>query len=384
MQPQKFAASGVLPIAFWHRYTGGRSSLGRRVYRALRNLLFLLPPEMSHTLALRALALGERLGVTQRLVHGVYQPVSVMGLKFRNRIGLAAGLDKSGRCIEGLLSMGFGFVEVGTVTPRPQPGNASPRLFRLVEHQALINRMGFNNDGIAAVVERVGQARQRLRSVASIIGINIGKNRDTVLADATHDYLECLTVAYDVADYVTVNVSSPNTPGLRNLQEGPALRELLTALCARRAELQAERGRYVPLAAKVAPDLAPDAIAELADVLLDVGIDACIATNTTTQRPLPDAARHRDEPGGLSGVPLHPLAVACVGQFAARLGGRIPIIGVGGIHDVDSGLRMLDAGATLVQVYTGFIYQGPRLVRDLARALGAGGNSPESVGLRAG
>jgi dihydroorotate dehydrogenase len=354
------------------------------VFEALRDLLFLLPPETSHSVALRALAVGERLGLSHRFVHGVYHPVTVMGLKFRNRIGLAAGLDKSARCIEGLLAMGFGFVEVGTVTPRPQPGNPRPRLFRLVDQRALINRMGFNNDGVVAVAERVARARQRLRSVASIIGINIGKNRDTAMQDATRDYVECLDVAYDVADYVTVNVSSPNTPGLRQLQQRQALLELLGALCVRRAELHTERGRYVPLAAKVAPDLSPDAIAALADVLLEVGVDACIATNTTTTRPLPANARHRDESGGLSGPPLHRLAIDCVGRLAARLDGRIPIIGVGGVDDVASGQRMLDAGAALVQVYTGFIYEGPELVRDLARALGGGAANAESVGLPAG
>jgi dihydroorotate dehydrogenase len=270
------------------------------------------------------------------------------------------------------------------VTPRPQPGNPQPRLFRLVEQEALINRMGFNNDGVVAVADRIRRARQRLRSVAAVIGVNIGKNRDTPLADATRDYLECLTVAYDVADYVTVNVSSPNTPGLRELQEGHALLELLHALRERRDALHAERGQYVPLAAKVAPDLSADAVAALADVLLEVGVDGCIATNTTTARPLPPDTRYAGEAGGLSGPPLHPLATACVAQLAARLRGRIPIIGVGGIHDVESAQRMIDAGAALVQIYTGFIYQGPRLVRDVARALGAGGNSLESLGLRPG
>lgn len=354
------------------------------MFRTLRDLLFLLPPEASHVAALQALAWGERVGVSQRLVHGIYHPIEVMGLKFRNRVGLAAGLDKNARCIEGMLAMGFGFVEVGTVTPRPQPGNPRPRLFRLVEQEALINRMGFNNDGVVAVVERIRLARQRLRSVAAIIGVNIGKNRDTPLADASSDYLECLSVAYDVADYVTVNVSSPNTPGLRELQEGRALLQLLRALRERRDALHAERGRYVPLVAKVAPDLSANAVAALADVLLEVGVDGCIATNTTTARPLPPNTHYAGEAGGLSGPPLHPLAIACVAQLAARLRGRLPIIGVGGIHDVDSAERMIDAGVALVQIYTGFIYHGPGLIRDVARALGAGGNSHESLGLRPG
>ncbi len=333
--------------------------------------MFLLPPETAHTIALRALDVGCRVGATQRVVASVYQPVTVMGLKFRNRIGLAAGLDKDARCIEGLLALGFGFVEVGTVTPRPQSGNPRPRLFRLPHEAALINRMGFNNAGADAAAARIRRARQRLGPVAGRIGVNIGKNRDTDLDDAADDYLRALDAVYDVADYVTVNVSSPNTAGLRALQEDAALRGLLTKLKSRQAELYAQRGRYVPLTAKIAPDLAPDAIAALAAVLIDVGIDGCIATNTTITRPIPANAEHRDEAGGLSGVPLHNLAVDCVARMADALGGRVPIIGVGGIHDVASARHFIDAGASLVQVYTGFIYEGPRLIRDIALALGA-------------
>lgn len=340
------------------------------MYETVRKWMFLLPPEMSHTVALAALDLGQRFGVSQRFVHGVYQPVTAMGLKFRNRIGLAAGLDKDARCVEGMLAMGFGFVEVGTVTPRPQPGNPKPRLFRLPDEGALINRMGFNNRGAAAAAERVRAVRQRLGPTAGLIGINIGKNKDTDLASAAGDYLSAFDVVYDVADYVTVNISSPNTAGLRDLQESDALRALLTSLKRRQAELRVERGRYVPLAAKIAPDLTGDAIAAIAGVLLDVGIDGCIATNTTISRPIPPSTRYRDEAGGLSGVPLNDLSVACVAQLARALDGRIPIIGVGGIHDVASARRFIDAGATLVQVYTGFIYEGPALVRDIARALG--------------
>ncbi len=341
------------------------------MYTTLRNLLFLLPPELSHHAALAGMKLGERLGITQRFVHSVYQPVTVMGIKFRNRVGLAAGLDKDARCVEGLLAMGFGFIEVGTLTPRPQPGNPRPRLFRLREQSALINRMGFNNAGIAPAVERIRLARMRLPLVASVIGINIGKNKDTDLRRAADDYLECLEQAYDVADYVTVNVSSPNTPGLRDLQAVDALKDLLTALKQRQRELHMRRGRYVPLAAKIAPDLDDDAVADIAGVLLDVGMDACVATNTTIARPIAAGVRHGVETGGLSGAPLHALATHCVAQLATHLGGRIPIIGVGGICDVDGAQGMLDAGASLVQLYTGFIYQGPALVRDLARALGA-------------
>jgi len=340
------------------------------VYRTLRDLLFLLPPEASHHAALLGLRWGERTGVSQRVVHGIYQPVTAMGLKFRNRIGLAAGLDKDARCIEGLLAMGFGFVEVGTLTPRAQPGNPKPRLFRLVDDEALINRMGFNNGGVAAAIERIRASRQRLGPTAGLIGVNIGKNKDTDNSDAAFDYLLGLDAAYDVADYVTINISSPNTAGLRDLQEGTALHALLTTLKGRRDELRAQRGRTVPLAAKIAPDLSEEAIDAVAAVLLDVGIDGCIATNTTVSRPIAASAEWRDEAGGLSGKPLNALAVRCVERLARSLGGRIPIVGVGGIHDVASARRFIDAGATLVQVYTGFIYHGPHLVRDLARSLG--------------
>jgi dihydroorotate dehydrogenase len=333
--------------------------------------MFLLPPETAHAVALTALDVAQRTGLSQRFVHGVYQPVTAMGLKFRNRVGLAAGLDKDARCVEGMLAMGFGFVEVGTVTPRPQPGNPRPRLFRLPSEGALINRMGFNNGGATAAAERVRLARQRLGPTSGLIGINIGKNKDTELARAADDYLAAFDVVYDAADYVTVNISSPNTAGLRELQESEALRALLTTLKRRQAELHAQRGRYVPLAAKIAPDLTPEAIAAVAAVLLDVGVDGCIATNTTISRPIPPTARHCDESGGLSGAPLNDLAVACVARLAQSLDGRIPIIGVGGIHDVASARRFIDAGATLVQIYTGFIYEGPELVRDLARALGS-------------
>ena len=340
------------------------------MYEFLRRLMFLLPPEMSHEVALTALRMAERSGLSERYVHGIYQPTTVMGLKFRNRVGLAAGLDKDARCIEGLLAMGFGFIEVGTVTPRPQPGNPRPRLFRLPSEHALINRMGFNNGGAVAAAERVRLARARLGPAAGLIGVNIGKNKDTDLADAAADYLSALDVVYDVADYVTVNISSPNTAGLRDLQESAALHALLTTLKRRQSELHTERGRYVPLAAKVAPDLDDASTDAVAEVLMDVGIDGCIATNTTISRPVPEDVEHRNETGGLSGNPMHGLAVARVARLARTLDGRIPIIGVGGIHDVASARRFVDAGATLVQLYTGFIYEGPDLVRLVARALG--------------
>ena len=339
------------------------------LYQTLRQLLFLLPPETAHAFTLLALRVAQRTGLSQRLVHGIYQPATVMGLKFRNRVGLAAGLDKDARCVEGLLAMGFGFIEVGTVTPKAQRGNPRPRLFRLPNERALINRMGFNNDGASVAAERIRRARTRLGPTAGLIGVNIGKNKDTEFANATDDYLQGLEAVYDVADYVTVNVSSPNTAGLRELQQSATLRALLTDLKRRRSDQHAARGRYVPLVAKLAPDLTDAEIESIADVLLDVGIDGCVATNTTIARPLWAQTPQRAESGGLSGMPLHELAVACVARLARALDGRVPIIGVGGIHDVATARRFFDAGASLVQVYTGFVYEGPQLVRDIARAL---------------
>ncbi len=340
------------------------------MYSTLRDLLFLLPPEMSHDVALTALRWGEQLGVTERFVHPVFQPAHVFGLRFRNRIGLAAGLDKDARCVAGLLAMGFGFVEVGTVTPRPQPGNPKPRLFRLRKDGALINRMGFNNAGATAMARRLELARSRLDHPGALIGVNIGKNKDTPNDRAVEDYAAALTELHAFADYVTVNISSPNTPGLRDLQEAGALLDLLTRLRSQRDAMARSSGRRVPLLAKLAPDLNEASIDALADVMLQAGIDGVVATNTTISRPPGIDAVLASEAGGLSGEPLEPRALAGVARLAQRLDGRLPIIGVGGIHNVAGARRMIDAGATLVQVYTAFIYQGPNLVRDIARSLG--------------
>jgi len=341
------------------------------MYDLARDLLFLLPPEASHHVALRALAFAERVGVSQRYLEGVYHPVHAFGLKFRNRVGLAAGLDKNGRAVAGLMALGFGSVEVGTVTPRPQPGNPTPRLFRLREQQALINRLGFNNDGADAVYQRLDAVRSRL-PLAGIVGVNIGKNKDTPLERAVDDYVICLERLHSVADYITVNVSSPNTPGLSSLQGATEIRELLTRLKARATDLDAASGRRVPLLVKLAPDLEPEALTELAEVLCNVGVDGVVATNTTLARPFEriEHVAYADEAGGLSGAPLRPLALRAVHSLSRALRGRLPVVGVGGIDDVASGRALTEAGATLVQVYTGFIYRGPWLVRELACALG--------------
>ena len=341
------------------------------MYDLARDLLFLLPAEASHTVALRALAVAERIGLSQRLVEGVYHPVHAFGLKFRNRVGLAAGLDKNARCVAGLTALGFGAVEVGTVTPRPQPGNPTPRLFRLREQRALINRMGFNNDGAEAVYRRLAKVRPRL-PLAAIVGVNIGKNKDTPLENAADDYLACLERLHAVADYVTVNVSSPNTPGLRSLQGAAEIRELVTKVKAKAVDLDAASRRRVPLLVKLAPDLESEALIELAEILCEIGVDGVVATNTTLARPFDPAevVPHAEEAGGLSGAPLKPIALRAIGTLARGLRGRLPIIGVGGVDDVASGRALIDAGATLVQVYTGFIYRGPMLVHELACALG--------------
>jgi len=341
------------------------------MYRQLRDGLFLLPPELSHEVALHALCIGERCGLSARLVHPIYHPFTVMGLKFRNRVGLAAGLDKDARCVPGLFAMGFGFVEVGTVTPRPQPGNPRPRLFRLPEQRALINRMGFNNAGAARMAERLVRARRALDAPGTVVGVNIGKNKDTPPERAADDYLACLDALHPHADYVTLNVSSPNTPGLRDLQEARALGGLLASVVAKRDEIARGTGRRVPLAAKLAPDLDDEALRGIARVVIDSGIDAVIATNTTISRPLPPSAVGAGEAGGLSGAPLAALSRRCVATLADALRGRLPIIAVGGIGDVASACAAVEAGASLVQIYTAFIYQGPTVVRDIARALPA-------------
>jgi dihydroorotate dehydrogenase len=342
------------------------------MYDHLRRALFALPTELSHWVSLTGIAAAARLGISERFIHPLYHPTVVMGLKFRNRVGLAAGLDKDARCVEGLFKLGFGFIEVGTVTPLAQPGNPKPRLFRLEQHGALINRMGFNNAGAQRMRARLDKVRAGLSAPGLVLGVNIGKNKSTPNERAVDDYLACLEILQPVADYITVNVSSPNTPGLRELQTADVMRDLLGAVKGRARELDAAGERRVPIVAKIAPDLSDAALEALADVLVEAGIDGVVATNTTIDRSGVVGHRFADEAGGLSGRPLAPRSQHVVRVLCRALAGRLPVIGVGGIHDVASALAMVEAGAALVQLYTGFIYAGPNLVRDVARVLGAG------------
>lgn len=334
-------------------------------YSLARALLFRMDPEKAHDLALKALDIGAATpwGAWQRR-QVPDDPVDVMGLRFPNRVGLAAGLDKNASHINALGRLGFGFVEVGTVTPRPQPGNPKPRLFRLPEAGAIINRMGFNNQGLEKFLENV-----RRRDYPGILGLNIGKNFDTPVEDALSDYRKGLQAVHPWADYITVNISSPNTQGLRALQHGELLDALLGGLRENLDQLDSGAGRRVPLVLKVAPDLEPADMDAIASALLRFGIDGLIATNTTISRSGVEGLPHADEAGGLSGRPLMAAATEVVRGFAARLEGKVPIIAAGGIASGADALAKIEAGASLVQIYTGFIYEGPPLVAQIARTL---------------
>jgi dihydroorotate dehydrogenase len=339
-----------------------------RLYPLGRNALFALDAESAHHLALANLRRATALGLGALVAAPVPDdPQVVMGLTFRNPVGLAAGLDKDGAYIDALATFGFGFIEVGTVTPRAQPGNPRPRMFRIPEAEALINRMGFNNAGLDAFVANV--RRSRFRARGGILGLNIGKNADTPIERATDDYLLCLSGVYAHADYVTINISSPNTKQLRELQGGDQLGGLLAALKRRQAELADRDGRYVPLAVKIAPDLDLAQIDEIADALVAHRIDAVIATNTTLSRDAVAGMPHGDEAGGLSGGPLTATATRLTAALQRRLADRIPIIGVGGILRGEDAVARRAAGARLVQLYSGLIYRGPALVGECARAL---------------
>jgi dihydroorotate dehydrogenase len=335
------------------------------MYTALRSLLFALQAETSHDVALTALGSFGRLPGPIRPLPG--RPRRLLGLDFANPVGLAAGLDKDARAVEGLARLGFGFVEVGTVTPRPQGGNPRPRLFRAPEAQALINRMGFNNQGLEAMLPRLAALRRRGRLGATVLGVNVGKNKDTPLAEAADDYAACMTAVYEFADYLTLNLSSPNTPGLRTLQSEEALAPLLDRVKETQQRLGARHRRRVPVLVKIAPDLLADDLQIIAGAVVRFEIDGIIATNTTITRPPEVPASLAAEAGGLSGLPLLPLALQTVGELRRVLPESVPIIGVGGILDAAAGRAMLEQGADLLQTYTGFIYRGPALIRELAR-----------------
>ncbi|WBE24458.1 quinone-dependent dihydroorotate dehydrogenase [Denitrificimonas caeni] len=335
------------------------------MYSLSRRLLFKLSPETAHELTIDLLGAAGRLGLAQRVVkQPTALPVNVMGIDFPNPVGLAAGLDKNGDAILGLSGLGFGFIEIGTVTPRAQPGNPKPRLFRLPAAEAVINRMGFNNLGVDHLVERVRNAK-----FSGVLGINIGKNVDTPVENAADDYLLCMDKVYSSASYITVNVSSPNTPGLRSLQFGESLKNLLDTLRQRQEDLTVVHGKRVPLAIKIAPDMSDEEIVSVANILIETGMDAVIATNTTVSRRGVEGMLHADETGGLSGAPVREQSTHVVRVLAETLAGRLPIIAAGGITEGQHAAEKIQAGASLVQVYSGFIYKGPELIRQSVDAI---------------
>jgi dihydroorotate dehydrogenase len=334
------------------------------LYTLARTALFRLDPERAHDLALKSLAM---LGPGAALLGAGAdkgEARSVMGLEFPNPVGLAAGLDKNGEYIDALAALGFGFLEIGTVTPRPQPGNPRPRMFRLEEHEAIINRLGFNNHGVEQLLRNVERAAFR-----GILGINIGKNFDTPIERAADDYLLALDAVYERASYVTVNISSPNTKNLRDLQSSERLDDLLAAVMERRAALAQRHGRVKPLLVKVSPDLDDSQIEAIAGLAIRHAIDGLIATNTTISRDTVAGHRHERQTGGLSGRPLFALSTRVLGKLSKALGGRVPLVGVGGISSGHDARAKFDAGASLVQVYTGFIYHGPALIAQARGAL---------------
>lgn len=331
------------------------------IYRLARSAIFKLDAEKAHDLAIQNFSrfTGTPLDLFYRQ-HVPDRPVEVMGIKFKNPVGLAAGLDKNGECIEAFGAMGFGFVEVGTVTPRPQSGNDKPRLFRVIPAEGIINRFGFNNLGVDNLIENVKKAKYD-----GVIGINIGKNKDTPIEKGAEDYLICMEKVYQHAGYITVNISSPNTPGLRTLQYGEMLDDLLAQLKEKQKELAEKHGKYIPLTLKIAPDLEDHEIKQIAQSLIKNKIDGVIATNTTLDRSLVKDMPHCDEAGGLSGRPLQNRSTEVIRMLAEELDGALPIIGVGGIDSAVSAREKMAAGASLVQIYSGFIYHGPKLVKDI-------------------
>ena len=332
------------------------------MYALLRPLLFKLDAEQAHHFTLDGLARAYRLGLLQKVAHHTC-PAALMGLSLPNPVGLAAGLDKNGQYIDALAALGFGFIEIGTVTPKAQAGNPKPRLFRVPEHQAVINRMGFNNDGIDAMIQNIEKSRFN-----GILGINIGKNATTPIENAADDYLICLEKAYAHAGYITVNISSPNTQNLRALQGGDELSALLSALKNKQAHLATAHGRYVPLAVKIAPDLNEQQVADIAHAAMQTEIDGIIATNTTIDKSALGHHPLAGEQGGLSGAPVREASNRVLKQLLAELEGKLPVIGVGGILSGADAAAKLHMGAAAVQVYSGLIYRGPALVKECLRA----------------
>ncbi|MDZ8843197.1 quinone-dependent dihydroorotate dehydrogenase [Escherichia coli] len=330
-------------------------------YPFVRKALFQLDPERAHEFTFQQLRriIGTPFEALVRQKVPA-KPVNCMGLTFKNPLGLAAGLDKDGECIDALGAMGFGSIEIGTVTPRPQPGNDKPRLFRLVDAEGLINRMGFNNLGVDNLIENVKKAHYD-----GVLGINIGKNKDTPVEQGKDDYLICMDKIYPYAGYIAINISSPNTPGLRTLQYGEALDDLLIAIKNKQNDLQKIHQKYVPIAVKIAPDLSEEELIQVADSLVRHNIDGVIATNTTLDRSLVQGMKNCDQTGGLSGRPLQLKSTEIIRRLSQELNGRLPIIGVGGIDSVIAAREKIAAGATLVQIYSGFIFKGPPLIKEI-------------------
>ena len=330
-------------------------------YPLVKPLLFKLDAETSHYLTLKLLKISHNCGLDKLLnPKMIAKPLTVMGLNFANPVGLAAGLDKNGDYIDALAALGFGSIEIGTVTPRPQPGNPKPRLFRLPEHLAIINRMGFNNQGVDYLLKQVEASQYQ-----GVLGINIGKNFDTPIEKATEDYLICLRKAYLAASYITINISSPNTKNLRQLQQGEEIKKLLSALKEEQQQLQKQHNKYTPIAVKIAPDLSDEEVRHIAGLLMEFSIDGVIATNTTIERSAVQGHSLADEAGGLSGAPVKRKSTYVVARLADELQGRLPIIAAGGIMSHNDAQEKLDAGASLVQIYSGLIFQGPYLIHDI-------------------
>jgi dihydroorotate dehydrogenase len=335
------------------------------MYSIIQKLMFTQDAEWSHDFTINWLKRTQN-----NLLNCVYKqnlpdkPVEAFGLTFKNPVGLAAGLDKNGECIDAFAAMGFGFIEIGTVTPKPQPGNDKPRMYRLPKGEAIINRMGFNNKGVDNLIENVKQAKYK-----GILGINIGKNKDTPDELALNDYLICLRKVYNYASYVTVNISSPNTPGLRNLQHGQALDELLIGLKNEQKLLQIQFAKYVPILVKIAPDLTDQEIVDMSNSLINAEIDGVIATNTTLDRSEVLGQQYADEMGGLSGAVLAAKSQAVTEKLVEVIAGRLTVIGVGGIHSSASAKARIDAGSTLIQLYTSLIYQGPKVIKEIVNAI---------------